>query len=669
MINLVPSFGGGFFYFLKKQGVFMMSEMMNITFPDGAVKEFPRGTTTEEIAQSISPGLRKKALAGKVDGQLLDLRTPIEEGGRLEIVTPDHEDALEILRHSTAHLMAQAIKRLYGHDKVKLGVGPVIEGGFYYDMDLDESITPEDLPKIEKEMKRIVDENLEVVRREVSRNEAKELYEELGDEYKLELIDAIPEDEKVTIYEQGDFFDLCRGVHVPSTGKIKEFKLLNIAGAYWRGDSDNKMLQRIYGTAFFKKEDLKQHLKMLEEAKERDHRKIGKELDLFMSSQKVGQGLPMWLPKGATIRRIIERYIVDKEESLGYNHVYTPIMANVELYKTSGHWDHYQEDMFPVMDMDNEELVLRPMNCPHHMMIYKNGIHSYRELPIRIAELGTMHRYEMSGALSGLQRVRGMTLNDAHIFVRPDQIKEEFKRVVHLILEVYKDFDLNDYSFRLSYRDPEDTEKYFDDDEMWEKAQGMLKEAMDDLGLDYFEAEGEAAFYGPKLDVQVKTALGKEETLSTVQLDFLLPERFDLNYIGEDGKQHRPVVIHRGVVSTMERFVAFLIEEYKGAFPTWLAPVQVQIIPVSVNVHLDYAKEVQDQLRRAGIRTELDGRDEKLGYKIREAQMQKIPYMLVIGDKEIEDKAVNVRKYGEQKSETVAFDDFLDTIRKEARKA
>ncbi|KKB38204.1 Threonyl-tRNA synthetase [Bacillus thermotolerans] len=647
----------------------MMSEMMNITFPDGAVKEFPRGTTTEEIAQSISPGLRKKALAGKVDGQLLDLRTPIEEGGRLEIVTPDHEDALEILRHSTAHLMAQAIKRLYGHDKVKLGVGPVIEGGFYYDMDLDESITPEDLPKIEKEMKRIVDENLEVVRREVSRNEAKELYEELGDEYKLELIDAIPEDEKVTIYEQGDFFDLCRGVHVPSTGKIKEFKLLNIAGAYWRGDSDNKMLQRIYGTAFFKKEDLKQHLKMLEEAKERDHRKIGKELDLFMSSQKVGQGLPMWLPKGATIRRIIERYIVDKEESLGYNHVYTPIMANVELYKTSGHWDHYQEDMFPVMDMDNEELVLRPMNCPHHMMIYKNGIHSYRELPIRIAELGTMHRYEMSGALSGLQRVRGMTLNDAHIFVRPDQIKEEFKRVVHLILEVYKDFDLNDYSFRLSYRDPEDTEKYFDDDEMWEKAQGMLKEAMDDLGLDYFEAEGEAAFYGPKLDVQVKTALGKEETLSTVQLDFLLPERFDLNYIGEDGKQHRPVVIHRGVVSTMERFVAFLIEEYKGAFPTWLAPVQVQIIPVSVNVHLDYAKEVQDQLRRAGIRTELDGRDEKLGYKIREAQMQKIPYMLVIGDKEIEDKAVNVRKYGEQKSETVAFDDFLDTIRKEARKA
>ena len=408
---------------------------------------------------------------------------------------------------------------------------------------------------------------------------------------------------------------LCRGVHVPSTGKIKEFKLLSIAGAYWRGNSDNKMLQRIYGTAFFKKEDLTEHLRLLEEAKERDHRKIGKELNLFTHSQQVGQGLPLWLPKGATIRRIIERYIVDKEISLGYDHVYTPIMANVELYKTSGHWDHYQEDMFPVMDMDNEQLVLRPMNCPHHMMVYKNGIHSYRELPIRIAELGMMHRYEMSGALSGLQRVRGMTLNDAHIFVRPDQIKEEFKRVVELILEVYKDFNFTDYSFRLSYRDPEDTEKYYDDDEMWEKAQGMLKEAIDEMGVEYYEAEGEAAFYGPKLDVQVKTALGKEETLSTVQLDFLLPERFDLTYVGEDGKQHRPVVIHRGVVSTMERFVAFLIEEYKGAFPTWLAPVQVQVIPVSPDVHFDYAKKVQEKLKADGFRVELMAVMKKLAIK------------------------------------------------------
>lgn len=642
-----------------------MAEMIKITFPDGAVKEFETGVTTEKIASSISSGLKKKAIAGKVNGVIYDLRRPIEADAAVEIITPDQPEALEILRHSTAHLMAQAVKRLY--KDVKFGVGPVIEGGFYYDMDLDKSITPEDLPIIEKEMKKIVNANHEVVRKEVSRNEAKRLFAEIGDEYKLELIDAIPEDETVTIYEQGEFFDLCRGVHVPSTGKIKEFKLLNIAGAYWRGDSDNKMLQRVYGTAFFNKEDLDEHLRLLQEAKERDHRKIGKELDLFMNSQLIGQGLPLWLPKGATIRRVIERYIVDKEQKLGYDHVYTPIMGSVDLYKTSGHWDHYQENMFPVMDMDNEQLVLRPMNCPHHMMIYKNEIHSYRELPIRIAELGMMHRYEMSGALAGLQRVRGMTLNDAHVFVRPDQIKDEFKRVVTLILEVYKDFDMNNYSFRLSYRDPADKEKYFDDDAMWEKAQSMLKEAMDEMGLDYYEAEGEAAFYGPKLDVQVKTALGKDETLSTVQLDFLLPERFDLTYVGEDGKQHRPVVIHRGVVSTMERFVAFLIEEYKGAFPTWLAPVQVQVIPVSPDVHLDYAKEIEAGLQRAGLRVEVDLRDEKMGYKIREAQMQKIPYMLVVGDQEKENGTVNVRKYGEQNSEDMPFEDFLNVIKGELK--
>ncbi|MBT2604722.1 threonine--tRNA ligase [Bacillus sp. ISL-53] len=640
-----------------------MSELLKISFPDGAVKEFAKGTTTEDIAASISPGLRKKSIAGKFNGELYDLKRPIEQDGTIEIVTQDAADALEVLRHSTAHLMAQAIKRLYKN--AKFGVGPVIEGGFYYDMDLEESLTPEDLPLIEKEMKKIVNENLAISRIEVSRDEAISRFKEIGDEYKLELIDAIPADQQVTLYEQGEFFDLCRGIHVPSTGKIKEFKLLSIAGAYWRGDSKNKMLQRIYGTAFYKKEDLAEHLRFLEEAKERDHRKIGKELNLFMSSQKVGQGLPMWLPKGATIRRTIERYIVDKEERLGYDHVYTPVMGSVDLYKTSGHWDHYQDGMFPVMEMENEQLVLRPMNCPHHMMVYKNSIHSYRELPIRIAELGLMHRYEMSGALSGLQRVRGMTLNDAHIFVRPDQIKEEFKRVVNLVLEVYKDFDIKDYSFRLSYRDPQDTEKYFDDDDMWEKAQSMLKGAMDELGLDYFEAEGEAAFYGPKLDVQVRTALGKDETLSTVQLDFLLPERFDLNYVGEDGKQHRPVVIHRGVVSTMERFVAYLIEEYKGAFPTWLAPIQAQVIPVSPEVHLDYAKEVQEKLKAQGIRVDLDTRDEKIGYKIREAQMQKIPYMLVVGDNEVKEGSVNVRKYGEQKSETIAFEDFVSAIKAE----
>ncbi|MEB2270196.1 threonine--tRNA ligase [Bacillus safensis] len=646
-----------------------MSEQIQLTFPDGAVKEFDKTATTEDIAASISPGLKKKALAGKLNGKEIDLRTPLLESGTIEIITDKSEEALDIMRHSTAHLLAQAIKRLYGKEHhVQFGVGPVIENGFYYDVDIDVAITPEDLPKIEKEMKKIINSNLPIERIEVSREEAKKRFEAIGDELKLELLEAIPEGEVVTIYEQGEFFDLCRGIHLPSTGKIKEFKLLSLAGAYWRGDSNNQMLQRIYGTAFFSKEDLNEHLRLLEEAKERDHRKLGKELKLFANSQKVGQGLPLWLPKGATIRRVIERYIVDKEVRLGYEHVYTPVLANVELYKTSGHWAHYQEDMFPVMEMDNEDLVLRPMNCPHHMMIYKNEPHSYRELPIRIAELGTMHRYEMSGALSGLQRVRGMTLNDAHIFVRPDQIKDEFIRTVRLIEEVYQDFGLNDYTFRLSYRDPEDTEKYFDDDAMWNKAQSMLKDAMDELGHDYYEAEGEAAFYGPKLDVQVKTALGKEETLSTVQLDFLLPERFDLTYIGEDGKHHRPVVIHRGVVSTMERFVAFLIEEYKGALPTWLAPVQFQVIPVSPSVHLDYAKKVQERLQLEGLRVELDSRDEKIGYKIREAQMQKIPYMLVVGDQEAENGAVNVRKYGEQDSETMDLEAFVKHAVAEAKK-
>ncbi|MEC1008061.1 threonine--tRNA ligase [Bacillus subtilis] len=643
-----------------------MSDMVKITFPDGAVKEFAKGTTTEDIAASISPGLKKKSLAGKLNGKEIDLRTPINEDGTVEIITEGSEEGLQIMRHSTAHLLAQAIKRIY--KDVKFGVGPVIENGFYYDVEMDEAITPEDLPKIEKEMKKIVNANLPIVRKEVSREEAKARFAEIGDDLKLELLDAIPEGETVSIYEQGEFFDLCRGVHVPSTGKIKEFKLLSLAGAYWRGDSKNQMLQRVYGTAFFKKADLEEHLRLLEEAKERDHRKLGKELKLFANSQKVGQGLPLWLPKGATIRRVIERYIVDKEISLGYEHVYTPVLGSKELYETSGHWDHYQEGMFPPMEMDNETLVLRPMNCPHHMMIYKQDIHSYRELPIRIAELGTMHRYEMSGALSGLQRVRGMTLNDAHIFVRPDQIKDEFIRTVRLIQDVYEDFGLSDYTFRLSYRDPEDTEKYFDDDEMWNKAQSMLKEAMDEIGHDYYEAEGEAAFYGPKLDVQVKTAIGKEETLSTVQLDFLLPERFDLTYIGEDGKQHRPVVIHRGVVSTMERFVAFLIEEHKGALPTWLAPVQFQVIPVSPAVHLDYAKKVQERLQCEGLRVEVDSRDEKIGYKIREAQMQKIPYMLVVGDQEAENGAVNVRKYGEQNSETISLDEFVKKAVAEAKK-
>ncbi|WP_035445229.1 threonine--tRNA ligase [Atopococcus tabaci] len=639
-----------------------MSEIQ-IQLPDGAIKQVPSGITPKEIAADISKSLAKKGLAAKFNGEHVDFSRPLTENGDLEIITPDHEDALNILRHSAAHIMAQALKRLY--PGIQFGVGPAIENGFYYDTDSPETITEDDLGRIEKEMMTIVKENHPFVRREVSREEALDLFKD--DVYKQELINELPEGEIITVYEQGEFVDLCRGVHVPSTGRVQVFKLLSLAGAYWRGNSDNKMMQRLYGTAFFDKKDLKQYLKMREEAKERDHRKLGKELDLFMINPDVGSGLPFWLPKGATIRRTIERYIVDKEISLGYQHVYTPIMADVNLYKTSGHWDHYHEDMFPPMDMgDGEMLVLRPMNCPHHMEVYKRDVHSYRELPIRIAELGQMHRYEKSGALSGLQRVREMTLNDAHVFVRPDQIKEEFKRVVELMLAVYEDFNITDYRFRLSYRDPNNKEKYFDDDEMWEKAQSMLKETLDEMELEYFEAEGEAAFYGPKLDVQVKTAIGMEETLSTVQLDFLLPERFDLTYVGEDGENtHRPVVIHRGIISTMERFVAYLIEEYKGAFPTWLAPVQATLIPVNLDMHEAYAKEIKSKLQAMGIRVELDDRNEKMGYKIRASQTQKIPYQLVVGDNEMADRTIAVRRYGEKATQTMELSEFLAALSEE----
>ena len=635
--------------------------MINITFPDGAVREYASGSTTFDIAQSISNSLAKKALAGKFNGKLIDTTRAITEDGSLEIVTPDHEDALDILRHSAAHLFAQAAKRHF--PEIKLGVGPAIQDGFYYDTDnAAGQISNEDLAKIEEEMRKIVKENFPSERREVTKEEALEIFKD--DPYKLELIQEHSDDEGgLTIYTQGEYVDLCRGPHVPSTGRIQVFQLLNVAGAYWRGKSENPMMQRIYGTAWFDKKDLKAYLKRLEEAKERDHRKLGKELDLFMISQEVGQGLPFWLPNGATIRRELERYIVDKELASGYLHVYTPPMASVELYKTSGHWDHYQEDMFPVMDMgDGEEFVLRPMNCPHHIQVYKHHVHSYRELPIRIAEIGMMHRYEKSGALSGLQRVREMSLNDGHLFVMPEQIQEEFQKALQLIIDVYEDFNLTDYRFRLSYRDPEDKEKYYDNDEMWENAQSMLKAALDEMGVEYFEAEGEAAFYGPKLDIQVKTALGNEETLSTIQLDFLLPERFDLSYVGADGEEHRPVMIHRGVISTMERFTAILIENYKGAFPTWLAPHQVTVIPISNDAHIDYAWEVAKALKDKGIRADVDERNEKMQYKIRASQTQKIPYQLIVGDKEMESKSVNVRRYGIKETHTESLEEFTANI-------
>ncbi|MFA9413669.1 MULTISPECIES: threonine--tRNA ligase [unclassified Streptococcus] len=634
--------------------------MINITFPDGAVREYAKGTTTYDIAHSNSPGLAKKALAGKHNGILIDTVRPIEEDGSLEIVMADHEDALDLLRHSAAHVFAQAARRLFPN--LRLGIGPAIENGFYYDTDNGEGqqISNEDLEAIEKEMAKIVQENHPCIREEITKEEALDLFAD--DPYKLELIKEHA-DKGLTVYRQGEFVDLCRGPHVPSTGRVQVFKLLNVAGAYWRGNSDNAMMQRVYGTAWFDKKDLRSYLQMREEAKERDHRKLGKELDLFMISQEVGQGLPFWLPNGATIRRELERYIVDKELASGYQHVYTPPLASVDLYKTSGHWDHYHEDMFPVMDMgDGEEFVLRPMNCPHHIQVFKHHVHSYRELPIRIAEIGMMHRYEKSGALSGLQRVREMSLNDGHLFVTPEQIQEEFQKALQLIIDVYADFNLTEYRFRLSLRDPEDKEKYFDDDQMWENAQGMLKAALDEMDVDYFEAEGEAAFYGPKLDIQVKTALGNEETLSTIQLDFLLPERFDLKYIGADGEMHRPVMIHRGVISTMERFTAILIETYKGAFPTWLAPQQVTVIPISNDAHADYAWEVAKALKDRGVRAEVDERNEKMQYKIRASQTSKIPYQLIVGDKEQADRAVNVRRYGSKETETVALDSFVESI-------
>ncbi|MUG87378.1 threonine--tRNA ligase [Paenibacillus timonensis] len=639
---------------------------VSVILPDGSVREYAEGSSLEDVAASISSGLRKNALAGKINGVTVDLNAKLVDGAKVEIITGDSQDGLEVMRHSSAHLMAQAVKRLFGNKEVKLGIGPVIEDGFYYDMDLEHPLNPEDLQKIEKEMERIIGENLPITRREVSREEAVAIFTELGDPYKLELIRDLPEDSVISIYDQGEFFDLCRGPHVPSTGKIKVFKLLNVAGAYWRGNSNNKMLQRIYGTAFMKKADLDEHLHMLEEAKKRDHRKLGKELNIFTFNNLVGQGLPIWLPKGATVRRTLERYIVDIEERLGYQHVYTPVLGNVDLYKTSGHWEHYQEDMFPKMAIDTEEFVLRPMNCPHHMMVYKSDMRSYRDLPIRIAELGMQHRYEMSGALTGLHRVRSMTLNDAHIFCRLDQIKDEFTRVLDLIKQVYNDFGIHEYRFRLSYRDPQDTEKYFQNDEMWNTAQRMLREVVEEAGLPFFEAEGEAAFYGPKLDVQIKTALGKEETLSTVQIDFLLPERFELEYVGDDGAKHRPVVLHRGILGTMERFTAFLLENFAGNLPLWLAPVQAKVIPVSGNFDA-YARQVEDKLRAADIRAESDLRNEKLGYKIREAQLEKLPYMFVVGESEQSAGTVSVRKRGEGDLGAKPVDEVVAQLQEEIR--
>ena len=638
--------------------------MINIELKDGSKRQVEKGSSILEIARQISEGLARNATAGRVDGKVEDLRFPINKDCKLEILTFDDEDGKKAYWHTTSHIMAQAIKRLY--KDIKLAIGPSIDAGFYYDFDTEYRFSEEDFAKIEEEMKKIIKEDLPIERFELPRKEAIQLMKNAGESYKVELIEDLPEDEVLSFYKQGEFTDLCAGPHLMSTGKVKSIKLLSTSGAYWRGNENNKMLQRIYGVSFPKASLLEEHLQMLEEAKQRDHRKLGKDLELFMTHKLVGSGLPMYLPNGATVRRLLERYIQDKEIKMGYKHVYTPSLANVELYKTSGHWDHYKEDMFPVMKMDNEELVLRPMNCPHHMLIFKSKMRSYKDLPIRIGELAHDFRYEDSGSVCGIERVRQMCQNDAHLFVRPDQIKEEVAKVVKLILDVYKDFGFEDYAFRLSLRDKNDKHKYFDDDEMWEKAESELREILTELGLDFYEAEGEAAFYGPKLDVQLKSAIGHDVTVSTCQLDFLLPERFELEYIGEDGKAHRPVVIHRAILGSLDRFMAFLIEETKGAFPTWLAPLQVKVLPIS-DKHLEYANKVKKALEEKDVRVEVDERAEKIGYKIREAQLQKIPYMLVVGDKEEESKEVGVRNRKDGDLGAMKLEAFVSKINEEIK--
>ena len=636
---------------------------MKIILKDGSSIEAEKGISILELAKKISEGLARVATAGRVNGEVKDLRYKIEEDeSNVEILTFENDlDGKKAYWHTTSHIMAQAIKRIFGND-VKLAIGPSIDEGFYYDFDIEKAFSDEDKAKIEEEMKKIIKEDLPIERFSLPKAEALELMKD--EPYKVELINELPEGEEISFYKQGEFTDLCAGPHLMSTGKVKCIKLLSSSGAYWRGNEKNKMLQRIYAISFPKASQLEEHLALLQEAKERDHRKIGKQLDLFMTHELVGSGLPMYLPHGATIRRLLEQYILKKEVKLGYQHVYTPSLANVALYKTSGHWDHYKEDMFPVMKMDTEEMVLRPMNCPHHMLIYKNAMHSYRDLPIKIGELAHDFRYEASGSVCGLERVREMCQNDAHIFVTPDQIKSVFGEVVNLILSVYKDFGFKDYKFRLSLRDKENKEKYFDDDEMWETAEGQLREILTELNLDFYEAKGEAAFYGPKLDVQIKTAIGHDVTISTCQLDFLLPQRFELEYIGEDGKAHRPIVIHRAILGTFDRFISFLIEETKGAFPTWLAPVQVKILPITDRQH-EYAKELAQKMMDEDIRVEVDDRNEKIGYKIREAQMQKVPYMLVIGDKEIENGSVGVRSRKDGDVGQMNQDEFIEKVKHE----
>jgi threonyl-tRNA synthetase len=635
--------------------------MIKITFPDGSNKEFDAGITLEDIAGGISSGLKKQAVAGYVNDELFDFNRPIEADASIRILTKADKESFSVLNHSSAHLLAQAVKNLY--PKANFGVGPSIEEGFYYDISTnDEPIREEDLARIEAEMRKLSGGAFEMVRRVVSKDEARKMF--AHDKYKLELINDLPDSDIITIYTQGEFTDLCRGGHVGNTKYIQYFKLLSIAGAYWRGNVKNEQLQRLYGTAWFSKEDLQAHLHLLEERKLYDHRKVGKEMRLFEIVPEAGQGLPLLLPKGAAIRHELEKYVYELERQAGYLHIHTPVLGSKWLYETSGHWNNYRENMFPVMEREGEELILRPMSCPHHMLVYKSDMRSYRDLPLRYAEIVTQHRYEASGALTGLERVRAMTLTDAHLFVREDQIKDEVKAAYELVIQAIHDLGLEIEYVELALRNDEKS-KFHDNQELWNIAESMMRDILQEMNVEYVEMLGEAAFYGPKIDIQVRTMMGHVITLSTVQLDFLLPERFDLTYVAEDGSKVRPVVIHRGLISTWERLLAILIEQYRGAFPLWLAPVQAVVIPVNNEFHYDYAKQIQQQLFKRGHRVELDARDEKLGYKIRQSQTQKVNYQIVIGNDEVEHESVTVRAYGSQDQNTYSLDAFIQLFEAE----
>ncbi len=640
---------------------------MIITLPDGSQKTYETPITPEALAGDISKSLKKKTVAAWVNDELYDLNRPIENDAHVALITQDDEAAFEVLNHSTAHLMAQAVKTLY--PDAQFGVGPAIEEGFYYDISTRHTIKEEDLAVIEKTMRQLAKQGHDITRQEVSRDEALAFFKD--DPYKTELIHAIEPGEAVTLYTQGDFVDLCRGGHVGNTRKIQHFKLLSLAGAYFRGDSDRDMLQRIYGTSWFSEDALKNHLAVLEDRKARDHRKLGKQLKIFHLSKEAGQGLASWLPNGYTVRKVLEDYVYDIERKAGYMHISTPVLGSKTLYEISGHWSHYRDNMFPVMEKDGEVFVLRPMSCPHHMLLYQSELRSYRDLPIRFAEIVTQHRYEASGALTGLERVRAMTLTDAHLFVREDQIKEEVLGCYHLITQAIDDLGLEVDYIEFALRS-EEKDKFHPNDALWDMAEEMLEHVLDEANIPYRKARGEAAFYGPKIDFQVRTALNHVITMSTIQLDFLLPERFDLTYVGSDGDKHRPVVIHRGLISTWERLMSILIEQYKGAFPVWLAPTQVTLIPVNNDVHEAYTKAVKERLIQEGFRVQVDWREEKLGYKMREAQTQKIPYTLVLGDQERDEGTVTYRVFGDRAQHTLSQDDFIThlhgAIAKKSRK-